>query len=89
MKLCLTSSKTASSKLQLSFQEQKRIQPKYESHPYSFEPVDLVVEQHLGVWQVDVTVVGVVKQMSEQREVVPCVFGSLFGCALDRELRTG
>lgn len=29
-------------------------------YPYSFQPVDLIVEQHLSVWQVDVAIVGIV-----------------------------
>lgn len=54
-------------------------------YPYPFQPVDLIVEQHLGVWQVDVAVVGVVEQMSEQSEVVPGVLGSLFGRTLNKD----
>lgn len=34
-------------------------------YPYPFEPVDLVVEQNLSVWQVDVAVVSVVQEVSE------------------------
>lgn len=33
---------------------------KKELYPYSLEPVDLIVKQHLGVWQVDVAVIGIV-----------------------------
>lgn len=51
-------------------------------YPYPLQPVDLVVEQHLGVGQVDVAVVGIIQQMPEQSEVVPSVLGSLLGCAL-------
>lgn len=54
-------------------------------YPYPFQPVDLIVEQHLGVWQVDVAVVGVVEQMSEQSEVVPGMLGSLFGRTLNKD----
>lgn len=34
-------------------------------YPYPLQPVDLVVEQHLSVWQVDVAVVGVVEKVSK------------------------
>lgn len=51
-------------------------------YPYPLQPVNLVVEQHLCVGQVDVAVVGIIQQMPEQREVVPGVLGSLLGCAL-------
>lgn len=51
-------------------------------YPYPLQPVDLVVEQHLGVGQVDVAVVGIIQQVPEQSEVVPGVLGSLLGCAL-------
>lgn len=51
-------------------------------YPYSFQPVNLIVEQHLSIGQVDVTVVGIVQQMSEQSKIVPGMLSSLFGCAL-------
>lgn len=51
-------------------------------YPYSFQPVDFIVEQHLSVWQVDVAVIGIVQKMPEQSEVVPSMFGSLLGCRL-------
>lgn len=54
------------------------------SYPDPFEPIDLIVEQHLSIGQVDVAVVGVVEQVSEQGEVVSCVLGPLFGSALER-----
>lgn len=34
-------------------------------YPYPLQPVNLVVEQHLSIWQVDVAVVGIVQKMSE------------------------
>ena len=34
-------------------------------YPYPLQPVDLVVEQHLCVWQVDVAVVGIVQKVPE------------------------
>lgn len=51
-------------------------------YPYPLQPVDLIVEQHLSVGQVNVAVVGIVQQMPEQGEVVPGVLGSFLGCAL-------
>jgi len=57
-------------------------------YPDPFEPVDLVVEQHLGVGQVDVAVVRVVEQVSQQGEVVASVLGTLFGSALQKNTTT-
>lgn len=34
-------------------------------YPYPLQPVNLIVEQHLSVWQVNVAVVGIVQKMSE------------------------
>lgn len=57
------------------------------AHPNSFQPVDLVVEKNLGVGDVDVAVVSVVQEVPQQSEVVPRVFGSLPGCALEQDSR--
>lgn len=56
-------------------------------YPYAFEPVDLIVEQHLSIWQVNVAVIGIVQQMSEQSEVVPSMSGSLLGCTLHIDMQ--
>lgn len=34
-------------------------------YPYPLQPVNLIVEQDLGIWQVDVAVIGIVQKMSE------------------------
>lgn len=34
-------------------------------YPYPFQPVNLIVEEHLSIWQVDVAVIGIVQKMSQ------------------------